>query len=362
MKETGDSREGRLHEFWPHIDRKEAVRHTGRNFFRWRCGRGGGAGFSLVEALVATSILGLILVVMLSMVNQTSGVWRSANSRIEAFQGARRAFDTLVGLLSQATLNTYWGYDNENNPTRYVRKSELHFVVEPTGGSFPGTPGCGQGVFFQAPAGRAKDGSYERLTGLLNLCGFYVEYGSDQDWLPGPPINAVSKDRFRLMLWLANTDVDSTGSKKPVIFRTNDDTSSDTDWIAPNSSDTYPLADNIIALLIWPRDEQSSGALDSYSYNSRMGIGSNPQPVTANQLPPVLEVAMVAIDEPSAVRLGPQLKGTIDSCLSGLFAGNPAATFADDLKELGNRLADRGITHRVFSSAVPLREAKWSAQ
>ena len=323
---------------------------------------GGAAGFSLIEALVATSILGLILVVMLSMVNQTSGVWRSANSRIEAFQGARRAFDMLVGLLSQATLNTYWGYDNENNPAKFVRKSELHFVVAPVGGDFPGSAGSGQGVFFQAPAVKARENSYEKLTGLLNFCGFYVDYGSDQDWLPGPPIQTASRDRFRLMLWLANSDIDAAGSKKPAIFRANDDTSSDTDWIAPQSSDTHPLADNIIALVVWPRDTTKSAALNSYSYDSRLGLGAHPQPVTVNQLPPILEMAMVAIDEPSAVRLGAQLKGTIDACLNGLFAGTPSAQFADDLKELERRLSANGITYRVFSSAVPLREAKWSSQ
>lgn len=318
-------------------------------------------GFTLIEALIACTILGLILAVMLSMVNQTAGIWRSANSRMEAFQGARRAFDTLTSLLSQATLNPYWGYDNENAPTRYVRKSELHFVVAPSGGDLPGTPGSGQGVFFQAPAGKAKDPAHEKLTGLLNLCGFYVAYGSDAAWLPGAPINAPARDRHRLMLWLANTDdSDNSAAPKPVIFRSKDDISSDTNWIAPGDSDTYPLADNIIALVIWPRDE--GGVLNSYTYNSRTGLAATPQPVTANQLPPILEVAMVAIDEPSAVRLGDQLEGTIATCLSGLFTANPAGNFANDLTELETRLAANGITHRVFSSAIPLREAKWSTQ
>lgn len=313
-------------------------------------------GFSLVESLVACAILGMILAVMLTMVNQTSGVWRSTNSRIESFQGARRAFDILTALLGQATLNTYWGYDDENNPTRYIRKSELHFVVAPAGsGGLPGTVGCGQAVFFQAPAGKAEDAAAEKLPGLLNLCGFFVEHGSDLGWLPSAPINAPARDRFRLMVWLANTEAAE-------IFRDTNDPSGTTDWVNPGISDTYPLADNIIALVVWPREESGSGVLDSYAYNSRAGAAAAPQPVTANQLPPVLDVALVAIDETSAARLGQSQETVIAGCLHGLFEQNPAASFTADLAELERRLVDKGITHRVFSSAIPLREAKWSVQ
>lgn len=318
-------------------------------------------GFTVVELLVACVILGLILVIMSAMVTQASGIWRSTNSRIEAFQGARRAFDMLTSLLSQATLNTYWGYDDANNPSRYIRKSELHFVVSPAGGDgLPGTPGCGQAVFFQAPADKAKTAAYEKLTGLLNLCGFYVEYGSDAAWLPGTPISTPARERSRLMLWLANTDVSDTGASKPRIYRPEGDTTDTTAWIAPTSSNAFALADNIIALLIWPREETGPDKLNSYSYNSRSGLAQNPQPVTANQLPPVMEVALVAIDEASAARLGERLPSTISACLNGLFADNPAANFAKDLKTLEGNLARERITFRVFSSAVPLREAKWS--
>jgi uncharacterized protein (TIGR02599 family) len=232
--------------------------------------------------------------------------------------------------------------------------------VAPAGGNFPGSASSGQCVFFQAPAGKAKDASYEKLPGLLNLCGFYVDYGSDADWLPVSPISAASRDRYRLMFWLSNTDTDDVGTGKPGIFRPNGDMGDSTDWIKPSVSDTYPLADNIIALLIWPRDETASAALDSYSYDSRSGLGSVPQSLAANQLPPILELAMVAIDEPSAVRLGGQLRDTIESCMNGLFTQNPVANFTRDLSELEARLTANRINYRVFTSAVPLREAKWS--
>lgn len=325
-------------------------------------GDGAGGGFSLIETMVACAILGMILAAMLTMVTQTSGAWRSANSRIEAFQGARRAFDLLASTLGQATLNTYWGYDDDDNPTRYIRRSELHFVVAPAGrDGLPGTPGCGQGVFFQAPAGKAKDISRERLPGLLNHCGFYVAYGSDSLWLPSAPLQVQARNRYRLMFWVADTDRSDAADDPARVFRAENDFSDDTDWVAP-SGDAFPLAENVIALLVWPREESWSTTLNSYSYNSRTGYSLSPQPVTANQLPPILDVAMVAIDEASSQRLGENLSTAVSACLAGLFEGEPASTFQADLQALEDRLNARRISCRVFSSAVPLPSAKWSSQ
>lgn len=310
--------------------------------------------FSLMEVLVACVIFSLIMIAMLTMVSQTSSIWRSSNARIDAFQGARRAFETLTELLSQATLNTYWGYDDASTPSRYIRKSELQFVVLPAGGTAPGTPRSGQGIFFQAPAAKSAQADYERLTGLLNPCGFYVEYGSDAAWLPPGPIPTTSRDRYRLMLWIGDTE------SEPV-FREETDPSDALDWVKPSPGNVFPLADNIILLAVWPRDETRSAILDSYAYNSRSGIASNPQPATANQLPPVLQIAMVAVSESSLSRLdGENIRSTIDSCLQGLFESAPRQNYEKDLGELEKRLTDEGINYRVFSSAIPLREAKWS--
>jgi len=310
--------------------------------------------FTLVELLVACATLSLLLVLMLKMVNQTSLIWRSANTKIEVFQNARRSFDVLTALLSQATLNTYWGYDDASDPRKYIRKSELHCVVAPCGNGMPGRPESGNGVYFQAPANWVGNtAAYGHLTGLLNPCGFYVDYGSDAGWLPDPPIRTTARDRYRLMFWLQESDESS-------IFFAADDTSDTTAWIAPQTANTYPLADNIIALVIWPRDQNRSASWNSYSYNSRTGQDDTPQPVTANQLPPILEVAMVAIDENSALRLGEKLETTISDCLKDLFSSDPRENFGQDLKTLEGRLAEKRINYRVFSSSLPMREAKWS--
>lgn len=308
--------------------------------------------FTLVELLVAVSILTVLLVIVSSMVSQTSQVWRSTNSRIEAFQGARLAFSTLVRNLSQTTLNTYWDYDNPNQPQRYIRQSELHFIVDQAEALLPADPQTeyyGQGIFFQSPANKAEQAAYEGLSGLLNASGFYVAYGSDEPWLP-QHLTSQARNRFRLIGWLESSEnlkVYMQGGH---------------DWIGTQSGQSYPLANNVIALVIWPREQdRGTSTLNSYQYDSRAGARNSPQPVTANQLPAVLEVAMVAIDEASAFRLGEELKATIDECLEGLFATDPSAKFTSDLDELETRLSERNVEHRIFMSSITLREAKWSA-
>lgn len=296
--------------------------------------------------MVACVVLALILVAMLSITQHTTATWRASNARIETFQSARIGFETLTRYLSQATLNTYFDYDDPNTPSQYLRKSDLHFYVAKPGIlSMPGTANTGQAVFFQAPADKTSLANKEGMTGLLNACGFFIEYGSNAGWLPPHAGGSNALSRFRLMQWIQDTEklavYDQAGNG----------------WISTNATDVFPLADNVIALVIWPREEGlTSPNLNSFLYNSRSGSRA----AEKNQLPPVLQVAMVAMDEASAVRLGGTLKATVDGCLSGLFQNDPSTKFDANLSTLAQRLADKSINFRVFRSAIAMREAKWS--
>ena len=70
--------------------------------------------FTIVEVLVASSVLLMIVVLLLNMVTQTSKSWKATTGKIEQFRAARDAFDTMTRRLGQATLNTYLDYDNPN--------------------------------------------------------------------------------------------------------------------------------------------------------------------------------------------------------------------------------------------------------
>jgi len=320
------------------------------------------SAFTLLEVLVSCAVLTMLLMMLASVTRHAGDLWTSGSARVEAFQGARAGFENMTRLLSQATLNTYWDYDNPNNPTRYIRKSELHFLVDDAAVILGGNNYYGQAVFFQAPGnfnastttGTTSGGVRDSLTGLLNACGFFVEYSSDagRGWLPSG-LDVQPKERYRLMMWLQPSQELSIYS----------DGTNSRAWLDRASQEAVPVADNIIVLAVWPKepDRQAVRTLpDQYHYDSREGAASVPQPPNANQLPPLVQVAMVAIDEASALRLGDRLKSTIDGCLAGLFEANPSTRFESDLQKLEENLARERINYRVFTSVIPLKEAKWS--
>ncbi len=137
------------------------------------------------------------------------------------------------------------------------------------------------------------------------------------------------------------------------------------------ATDSTVIADNVVCLVFWPRlssDEDPQGdALTSvfgnaYRYDSRYHADVSPQPVTANQQPPLIEVALVAIDKTAAGRLPDSASPPSDvtSALSGLFTQANAAKFSTDLGELEKRLNEKNLACRVFRTTVQLKESRWS--
>lgn len=308
-------------------------------------------GFTIVELLVAVTLLAVILAFVLSSVSSVSGLWRRSSDKIKSFQEARLAFDMITRSLSQATLNAYLDYDNLTNASRYLRKADLKFLSAQAGmDGIPGTPGTGQAFFFQAPLGYSTNTDNASLDALLNTCGFFVAFGTNASFPTHVP-SANNLSRYRLMQLLVPAEENEVY------------TAAGNTWFTRWLDQTRPVADNIIALIIRPQDpagQTNDSPNDSYFYDSTRDAGLNPQPVTANQLPPVMQVTMVAIDEASARRLdqGSSEPTAIASALTGKFFD--PSRFDTDLKALETELAAGRVNYRVFNSAVPIRESKWT--
>lgn len=341
--------------------------------------------FTIIELLVSMSIVMILLVVLFQMVGQTSSIWKYTNAKSEQFRGARAAFEAITRQLSQATLNTYWDYDRDAQQniksTKYVRNSELRFISGPASDLLErSTADSGHAIFFQAPMGFVEDSAkYGGLDNLLNTWGYFVDYNSDLKQRPPFIDNTVVPERmrFRLMEYMEPSEKLSIYN-----YTSGSDTSglksmnySGKDWFktAVNSDlndqgiepKTHVLAENIVALVFIPKlppkeDPDGSSLAPKYLYDSTVSKPNEPAINPKNQLPPVVQVTMVAIDEESAARLSS--RGVTDLGVANLFRTNSPADLKRDLDTLEQTLRDQNVKYRVFSTDVAIRGAKWSRE
>lgn len=319
-------------------------------------------GFSLVELLVATAVLALMSLMMLTVVNSAQRLWKQTSARTEQFREARRAFERITQRLSQATLNPYWDYVDAsgfprttNNassfvPARYARMSELRYLhtnaaslTSPRGGTL-----AGQAVFFQAPEGESASPALARLDSLLNTAGFFLEVGSDVSELPPTMPPSAARTRYRVY------ELVEPSENFSIYGLTSGNALYDgADWFTgPLAVRGYSrrLADNIVAMLFRADYFDTSGnPTSAFAYSSAPTVGAS-QPIEANNLPVSVRVTMVAVDENSARRIEEQALTLVD------------AVDEESLSRLEAQLQDERLTFQKFESTVAIGPAQWRSQ
>ncbi len=325
------------------------------------------SGFTLIELAVAAAVFALILVMLLSFTDILSRTWKGTTDKKESFEAARWAFDRMTANISQAVLNTYWDYDSVSNPTLYERRSELQFLTLPTvqlnglqSAVYPT-----HAIFFQAPTGAVGDQSaYGNLPMLLNAFGYFIEYSDDSAELPAFIPRAISPSRFRFRLkeWKAPSEklniyayTSSQGGKAylgPASYA----------WIDLKNPVARTLAENVIALIINPRNPEAVSAdatalTSNFVYNSRNNGSSLLEKSQRHQLPPEVDIIMVAVAESSALRIFGN-SSAAPALTSDLFTD--PSKLESDLQKLTKSLDDAGIRYIVLRSNVKIRGARWS--
>jgi len=358
-----------------------------------------GKGFTIVELLVSMAILSLIMVLLAAMVSSVSTVWRNTTGKISAFAEARAGFEAMTRKLSQATINSYWDYEYPNDdttkpPRTYVRQSELHLMAGQASTLIPSlSDATTHAIFFQAPLGYSRPAPGIRpLPSLLNASGFFIQRSKDTD-LPeflktlfaGEP--AKKRTRYRLMeMWQPTEQFRVYQPKRTELSL---DITKRTEWftqpLASSNSPARPLAENVIALVLWPRraaTDPRPPITPDYSFDTRAYLSlspatrdalppENPLRLSRNQLPPVVQVTMVVLDGKSAAKLE-ELPDSAKTLLApgALFTSFNGKTsqadqeqvFQEDLKKLTDFLTEYRLAYRVFTTAVTLRQAKWSEE
>ena len=350
-------------------------------------------GFTLVELLVSMTIVAVLMLMVSSVLGYVQSGWRQASARVSQFREARRAFDRITTTLAQATLNNYLAYrfNNAANPLLppadmkvsypqgYVRYSDLQFVCGPSSSNNkPKLTGLdaavspGHAVFFQAPIGddMSLGSTVYRLPTALRGLGFFVRFGDDSAFRPDflttrgkPPTY-----RYRLHEYRCPTEGN-------IIY---DQTTRGTqsDWYGNWETWSRPVANNIILLLISPRRPVDAGSTakaydiaPDFKYDTfpEGGLASvkqeSEQKFTDFQLPPLVEVTMVAVDEGSAENLALDSGSGTSPHLEDVFESSwftDASREREDLVALQEALVAKKVNFRVFSATVPIRASRWS--
>ncbi len=359
----------------------------------------GRRAFTLIELMLAMSVLAILMLVCTSALDQTQRSWQYARSKVDQFREARIAFETISRNLAQAELNTYWDYyyketgsysapeDISVPPSAYVRHSELQFqsgtafqLIGPQANPlrYPG-----HAVFFQAPLGLSLE--HPGLGSLLNARGYYVEFGSDETDKPPFIVERGVPNRYRYRLMEYRPPADR-GIASKTLFQGNTIYSKPADWFRQDmGTSSRVVAENVLLMVIRPKTPdnvaQTSGRnpwwiAPLYNYNSldrdnstmnveniRMLTNGAVDQGTQHLLPPLVELTMVALDEASAQNWNDSHDDRPVTMLQE--AGSPftdAALYAADMSKLKAYLTDEKVQFRVFTATVALRNARWDSR
>lgn len=329
-------------------------------------------GFTLVELLVAMTILSVIAVLLLSSTGKMQDLTSKTSGKIEEYQAARSAFDRMSRVLGAATLNDYIDYYSTTAnlfyaetpaanlssfvPQDYRRYSDLHYLSGSAstlcGGSAAAYPT--HAVFFQAPLGYTTNPNNVLLHGGLNAVGYFIRYTTNST---APSFStSINPYRFCLQQMLqpmekmgVYTNAGTAGTVPPPWLTTA--------LASVGATNVTTLARNVIALVVMNQYTDASGAYQTnYVYNSR-AANATPQNSQQHRLPRTVKIALVAIDEQSAQRLC--TSATPPSLIpNSLFITE--ANYSDDLKTLGTSLAAHSppISYRIFTTEIPIKSAR----
>lgn len=331
----------------------------------------GATAFSLLEMLVAMTILLAIIALSAAMLNTIEQGWSRIRSRTMEFRDARAAFETIANRLSQARIDTYWDYemDNQGLPESYQKASHLHFVAGPASALVPESFAKGEGhaVFFQAPFGMSRDSNLKGLSSLMNGWGYFTGYGSNANWQPEfLKGKKIIPERFRYRLFeyhLPTERLRLHSDTKDGIF--------DYEWIYDQIEvgTVSILAENVIAFVVQPTEAVSGTAsnkiAENYRFDSRafdISPGESNADRAKHEVPPIIRLTMVVVAEADFAKIQKGTEIPTEFQIQSIAPFAKAKDYQADINALEKHLQEKRIDYRVFTTAISMRSAKFTGE
>lgn len=379
--------------------------------FRHRSRAFGRPGFTLMEMILAMTVVVFALMVVLQAMARVQDTWKMTHSKVRQAQDARAGMETMSRTIVRATLDGSWIPDEGDDPEYFLRQSDLHFVSGPVGTLIQesGTM-CGHCLFFQAPFGSSgpadRDSSstsekveYDTLPDLLNAWGYFVEFAEDPIVLPsflsGERRNmglAPKRFRFRLMEYrqpaheLALFQMDSSDPPKSKLSLINTP-SALYGWFNETISQSdvtkrrcVVIAENVFGLIIEPLEDYAAVDTSSNSTASTLNIADptldfvydsrrfqwDPAATHAsssrNRLPAMLKITMIVLDEKDWDKLSDEQALSMGNELRSLMSSRfvRPATLSTDLGSITGELNRRHMRHREITTILRMPGSRWT--
>ncbi len=226
--------------------------------------------FTLLELLVAITVLSVLLLILLSMVDGASRLWRDSENRVDSYREARAAFNTIA-----ADLKSIHPSIEEKFFDWRTSRSDIEDLV-----SGPAPDGIANSLFFVT----AKPDSAQEQGSEGDLCavGYFLAWGNTST-------GASATGSYNLYRYFISSDDTfeniSTGQSTPFF--------TDGTVATPLPSKTVEvLARNIAAFIVTPKTVTSGPALTEFDQSS------------SQPMPNVVEIKIVAVNQDTADRWG----------------------------------------------------------
>jgi len=283
-------------------------------------------GFTLVEVMVASTVLGLLLISLAQVASAMGDAWSSGHARAERRQHGRAIVDFIGKELRSAALPVYRDV--------LSGKADLQFILNPT--EVSATLKNPHALFWQAPV--ATDTGH----GALAQLGYFVRWNGNKPMLCRLFINPDNGnyqiyDEDKIGSWM-NEGISNVAT--PTVQN---------GWIGL-------FAENVLGF--WARCLDRNGQPITQSggaglFDSRASYSSNLDGETATYQAPVLpfsvEISIVMVDSRAASRFNANVKAAVMDLVQRPDTLN-AATFIEALKTESSQ--DKNLLP-VLRSAVP---------